>query len=173
MQDEDLMNNIRNFNQKYGEDLVIQFKDFDTGDIVFNVYLRINDKEIIYFEPMPPAENPKENVKVELDINKLLDIIEYEESGRIELESPPWDRQPRTTFVKGAIDGVRMYMMFMSLMNSLESAPSSAESDAKFFVRYFFEAVMGDGDKHEISEEEREKIAEELKKQEGFSEPKE
>ena len=94
---------------------------------------------------MPPPENPAEDVKVELDVEKLLDIVEYEEQGRVELESPPWDRQPRVGFVKGAIGGVRMFFMFRSLINSVVVTPESAEKDVLFFVRNFFEVVMGDG----------------------------
>ncbi len=145
-EDERFMESVREFNNKYGENLVIQFKDFETEEIVFNVHVRINEEELIYFEPMPAAENPAENVKVEIDVNKLLDIIEYQESGRIELESPPWDRQPRTTFVKGAVDGVKMYFMFNSLMDSTVFAPSDSENSAEIFVDTFFKVVMGDGE---------------------------
>ena len=108
---------------------------------------------------MPSSEVPAESVKVELDVNKLLDIIEYEESGRIELESPPWDRQPRVNFVKGAVDGVKMFFMFKSLMNSAVVTPNSAEDDAEFFVRSFFDVVMGD---EEQNQERKEEIDKEL-----------
>lgn len=104
----------------------------------------------MYFEPMLPSENPAENVKVELDVNKLLDIIEYGESGRVELESPPWDRKPRTTFTKNVVDGVRMFFMFNSLINSAVVTPKSAEDDVRFFVENFFKKVMGgDGNRKE------------------------
>ncbi len=148
-QDDEFMERIKSFNEDYGENLVIQFKDFDTNEIVFNVYMRINEEELIYFEPMPPSEIPAENVKAELDVNKLLDIIEYEESGRVELESPPWDKKPREgNFVKRATDGARIYFMFRGLMNSLIVTPESAKADALSFVRNFFEVVMR-GDKQE------------------------
>ncbi len=148
--DDEFMENIREFNEKYGENLIIQFKDFESNEIVFNIYIRINENDIMYFEPMLPSENPAENVKVELDVNKLLDIIEYGESGRVELESPPWDRKPRTTFTKNVVDGVRMFFMFNSLINSAVVTPKSAEDDVRFFVENFFKKVMGgDGNRKE------------------------
>ena len=149
MEEEDLMEIIRGFNQKYGENLVIQFKDFNTNEIVFNLYLRVNEKEIMYFEPMPYSEVLGEDVKIELDANKLFDIIEYGESGRIELESPPWDKRPRVGLVKNVVDGAKMYFMFRSLMGSSIATPSSAKEEALFFVRSFFDVVMGDGENRE------------------------
>ena len=156
-EDEEFMDRIRSFNEN-GENLVIQFKDFDTNEVVFNIYMRINEQELIYFEPMPPSEIPAEDVKVELDINKLLDIIEYSETGRVELESPPWDRQPRVGTIKNVIDSARMFFMFRSLMNSAVVTPQSAKEDSLFFVRNFFEVVMGDenrGSENRDNEEEK------------------
>ncbi|MEK6855335.1 MAG: hypothetical protein AABX73_03890 [Nanoarchaeota archaeon] len=146
--DEEFMRAVREFNEKYGENFVLQLKDFETNEVIFNVYMKINEDDLMYAEPMPPAENPAENVKAELDVEKLLEIVEFEESGRIELQSPPWDKKRETGFVKGAVDGARMYFMFRSLMSSIISTPEDAESYAKFFTREFFDRVMGDG-KHE------------------------
>ncbi|MBS3098903.1 hypothetical protein J4462_01690 [Candidatus Pacearchaeota archaeon] len=142
-EDEEFMDQIRDFNENFGEDFVLQIKDFETDEIIFNVHMKINEEELIYFEPMPSDENPAENVKIELDSEKLLDIIEFQESDRVELESPPWDKQPRTGAVKGVVDGVQMYFKFRSLMNSAKVTPKDAEDNAIFFTRAFFEKVMG------------------------------
>ncbi|MBI2107482.1 hypothetical protein HYT57_05850, partial [Candidatus Woesearchaeota archaeon] len=152
LEDNDFMEKIRDFNEEYGENLVIQLKDFETGEVVFNIYMRINEKEIMYFESMPPSEIPAEDVKIEFDANKLFDIIEYEESGRIELESPPWDKQPRVGTIKNIKDGVQMFYMFTRFMGSGQANPESAEDDAKFFVRNFFTVVMGDEENREDQE---------------------
>ncbi len=148
MEDDNFIERVKDFNEKYGENLVVQFKDFNTGEVVINIYMRINEEEVMYFEPMLPSEIPAEDVRIEFDVNKLLDIIEYEEKGRIELESPPWDKRPRTGFVKSVTDGARMFFMFTSLMNSAQANPESAEGDAKFFVRNFFEIVMEEDNKN-------------------------
>ncbi|MEK6945446.1 MAG: hypothetical protein AABW63_01500 [Nanoarchaeota archaeon] len=151
--DDKFMKEVRNLNEKYGENLVLQLKDFETGEIAFNVYMRINENDLIYFEPMPPEQNPAENVKVELDVNKLLDIIEFEESGRVELQSPPWDRRQETGLVKGVVDGAKMYFMFSSLMNSIKVTPEGAKNSGKFFAKQFFEKVMGGGEKKDEGRE--------------------
>lgn len=172
LENEKFIESVKVFNKDYGENLIIQFKDFDTNEIVFNVYIRINEEELIYFEPMLPSETPKEDVKVELDVNKLLDIVEYEESGRIELESPPWDQKPRVGFVKNAVDGVRMFFMFRSLINSAVVTPQSAENDILFFfVRNFFEVVMGGEEDHE--QEDIEELDKALEKFPEFQEQQE
>ena len=151
--DSEFIETIKEFNEEYGENLVIQFKDFETDEIAFNVYIRLNEEEIMYFEPMPPSENPAEDVRIEFDVDKLLDIIEYEESGRIELESPPWDRKPSVGFVKNVVNGVRMFFMFRDLMNSAVVHPDSAKNDVQSFVRNFFEIAMGGGGDHEDRED--------------------
>ena len=149
IKDDEFTEIIKNFNEKYGENLVVQFKDFNTNEIVFNIHMKINEENIIYFEPMLPSEIPAEDVRIEFDVNKLLNIIEYEERGRVELESPPWDKKPRVGFIKSISDGARMYFMFRGLMNSARTYPNSAEDDTKFLVRNFFEIVMGDENNNE------------------------
>ncbi|MEK6917684.1 MAG: hypothetical protein AABW51_01935 [Nanoarchaeota archaeon] len=177
-EDSKFVKEIRNFNEKYGENLILQLKDFETGEISFNVYMKINENDLIYFEPMPPEQNPGENIKVELDVNKLLDIIEYEESGRVELQSPPWDKKRETELVKGVVDGVKMYFMFNSLMNSIVVTPEDAKGSGKFFAKQFFEKVMGGGGEQDKgkegpggcqSEEECTKYCEDPKNQEECS----
>ena len=145
--EDDAIERIREFNNEFGENIVIQFKDTQTGEVAFNIYLKVNEKDIIYFEPMLPSELPASDyVKVEYDVEKLLDIIEYGENNRgAELNSPPWDPQPRKGIVKGAVDGVKMYFMFRTMLNSATVTPSSAESGAKDFTRLFFEIALGGG----------------------------
>ncbi len=165
IEEEDILEKIRSFNELYGESLVIQFKDYAKNEIVFNVYAKIDETNLIYFEPMPPSENPSQDVLVEFDIEKLLDIIEYSESGRLELESPPWDRKPRTTFIESAVDGVKMYFMFKDMLGSAVTTPESAEKHAAFFTRMFFETVMGGGEEDERIREEIED-SDEIKREE-------
>ncbi len=145
--DDGILDDIKKFNNEFGDDLVIQFKDFNTGEVVFNIYVRINEEEIMYFKPMLYSEVPAEDVKVELDIDKLLAIVEYEERDRVRLESPPWDKKSEFGLVEKVVDSVEMYFMFKDLLNSAVVSPPSAESDAKHFTRRFFEFAMGDGDK--------------------------
>ena len=159
---QEILEDIRDFNENFGDSLVVQFKDFSTGEVVFNLYMKINEDDVIYFEPMLPSELPEKDVVIELDVEKFMDIIEYEKSGTLELESPPWDKKPRVSFVKGVTDNVKMYLMFRSLMSSAVVSPEDAEPSAKFFTRIFFERVMGDGEHPPDEEKPGEEIDEDV-----------
>jgi len=139
-----ILEDIREFNDKYGEHVVVQFIDFETNEVAFNIYTRVNEEEIIYFEPMLPSDNPAEDVRIELDVEKMLDIVEFMESGHVELESPPWSPKRRIGTVEGFTDGVQIFFKFRSLMNSARVFPESAEPAGKFFMRDFFSIIMGD-----------------------------
>ena len=166
-EDEGFMEFIREFNGKYGENLAVQFKDFSTGDVMFNIYVRLNEKELVYFEPMLPEETPAADVSIALDAEKLLDIIEFGEKGHVEKQSPPWDQQPPVGFVENVVDGAQMYLKFRALMGSMQVTPEFAENDAKMFMREFFDLVMGD-DKGRGEPEGKEQGEEEFS--EGFGE---
>ena len=144
-----ILDEIRAFNQNFGENLVIQFKDYSTNEVVFNIYAKVNEENLLYFEPMLPSEAPADSVLVEYDVEKLLDIVEYGEIGRVELESPPWDPQPRTGFVDNVVDGVKMYFMFREMLSSAVTTPEDAEPFATQFTRLFFESVMGGDENRE------------------------
>ena len=147
--EEGILDEIKEFNEKFGESLIIQFKDYNKNEIVFNVFVKVNPEDLLSFEPMLYSETISEDVKIEFDVEKLLDIIEYGESDRVELQSPPWDKQQEVGFVNGAIDGVKMYFMFRELLNSGITSKESAEDHATFFTRIFFEVVMGDQDRQD------------------------
>ena len=151
-----IMEEIIGFNEDFGENLVIQFKDYNKNEIVFNVYVKVNQDDLLYFEPMPYSDVPAEDVKIEFDIEELLNIVEYGDKGRIELQSPPWDKRNEVGFVDGIVDGVRMYFMFRDMLNSATTTPESAEDQATYFTKLFFEVVMGDGDKERNQLEEQE-----------------
>jgi len=142
--DEGILEDIRDFNEDFGEHVVVQFVDFETGEVAFNIYTRVNENEILYFEPMFPEDNPSEDVRIELDVEKMLDIVEFMETGHVELESPPWSQKKRIGVVEGVTDGVQMFFKFRSLMNSARVFPESAEEAGDFYMRDFFSIIMGD-----------------------------
>ncbi|MEK6858447.1 MAG: hypothetical protein AABX53_00875 [Nanoarchaeota archaeon] len=142
--DDDIMSFVREFNAQYGDSLAVQFKNVETAEIMFNVYVRLNEEEIVYFEPMPLEEMSEVDVTITLDSEKLLDMIEYSESGRVELQSPPWDRKPDVGGITGVVSGAQMYLKMRALMGSIAVTPAAAEGDAKRFMKDFFDIVMGD-----------------------------
>jgi len=144
--DEGLMEEIREISEKYNGNLdaVIQFKDYETDEVVFNVYARINEKEIISIEPMLPEEVPAEDVRVEIDFEKIYDLIyTAEEMNGAQLESPPWDRKSRTGMIKGVTNKVKMYFKMRSVMKSMKFYPAESEDDMEFLVEFFIDSMGG------------------------------
>jgi len=188
-QDEKFMKNLKKITDKYGGkiDANINFVDFaggETGEekeLVFNIYTQVNEKDIVRMRPMLPEETQEEDVKIEIDFDKIYDMIqtmEKEMRGE-EIESPPWEGQ-RIRPVKKIDeikDGITMYFKIRSIINSAEITPKSAEKDVMdLFSTFFKMAVSGDkGDKRgPQSEEEMERMSEkgfENKNEEGSKFP--
>ncbi|MFH1425681.1 MAG: hypothetical protein ABIG28_03070 [archaeon] len=170
--DEGFMDWVEELNKKYGENLVVQFKDRE--EIVFNIYFKINSDELIYAEPMPPSEIPAQDILVEMDFEKLYDIIEVEEKDRVEFHSPPWDKQKEIGTIKEMTSGVKMWWRFKALVNSVEVTPSDSKKYVEPFLKNFMKGMMGgsggeEGVKDEGSEFEEEKSPEGWKSKETIT----
>ena len=156
------MEDLREVMEKYGGSFegAVQFLDYETGENVFNLYVEINEEELINTEPMLPEEMPELDARVELDFEKLYDIIYISEKEimGIEVESPPWDRKPRKLGdrIKGAVSGAKMWLKMRSLMNSAEYYPASSEKEMKMFLKDFFGGMMGGPDGPPGDEDEQE-----------------
>jgi hypothetical protein len=172
-QDKDFMDNIKSFKGKGYSNLALQFVDFDTKEVYYNLLIRINDKDLMYFEPMPVSQLPADYVGAQLDVNKLIEIIEFEEKGKVELQSPPWDQRPREEFVKGVVDNVRMYFKFNSFMNTLKVSESKVNSESKFFVQKFFDLLMKGDNQDKGMEDTKENSGGEDKNKAGDKQKKE
>ncbi len=142
------MRKIVKISEKYNGnvDAAVQFKD-EAGEIVFNLYVQINEQDIIEMEPMLPSENPELDITIEIPFSELYEMIYFSEKEMMgaEIESPPWDRRSRFS-VKRIINGVRMSAKMRRLVNSAQISPSSAESDAKSLFKTFIK-MMGKGDR--------------------------
>lgn len=146
--DSKMMSNIQKLSEKYGGsfDVVLQFKDYEKEEIIFNVYVKIDQEDLIQITPMLPEDNPAEDVKVVFDYDKLYNLIHTSEKEMrgAELESPPWDRKPR---LMSMVSKVSTFMALgnqvRALKSSAEYSPKSAEKDAKRFVDDFFMGMMG------------------------------
>jgi hypothetical protein len=151
-QDEEFMDKLRDVTEAYGGnvDVVVQFKDYTTEEVVFNLYVQINEEDIMKMEPMLPSENPGEDIRIEVDFDLIYELIydmESEMRGE-EIESPPWDRrglQP-VQKLKEFTNGIKMYFKIRSIMNSAKIYPADAEGDAKDLFKIFF-GMMMEGDR--------------------------
>lgn len=166
-QNSGFMNKIKDISEKYNGNLnaVIQFKDYATAEIVFNLYIQINEEDIILIKPMLPDEVPEQDVLIELDFEKLYDMIytqEKEMQGE-QIESPPWDKQKGKGGIKQIKNGIKMYFKVRDMANSAKISPEESEKDVKNLFKLFLKMMMkGErgGTEEEISEEESEKIEE-------------
>lgn len=153
-QDESFMEDLKDILNEYNGNInaVVQFKDKNTNEIVFNLFVTINEDEIIQMKPMLPEEVPEYDVKVELDFEPIYEMIMVEERdlSSTRIESPPWDKKAQPIQkIKEVTNGVKMYFKMRSLMNSAVVTPESAEGDAKDLFKLFFEIM----DKHKDDRE--------------------
>jgi hypothetical protein len=157
-ENEDLMELIGEVVEEYAGNADIVLQIVDGEEVVFNLYVQINEEDIVNFKPMSPEEVPAEDVKIVLEWERIYDLISYEEENMrgAELESPPWDKRSRQGMVKGITDGIKMYFKVRGLVNSAVVTPASAEGDVKDFVMTFIRmmAMNGGDDKRDDDRDE-------------------
>jgi hypothetical protein len=153
--DEQLMDWIREMSSEYGGsyDVVVQFEDPQTEELILNLYVQIDEENILTVTPMPYAEVPQEDARVVLDFNKLYDLIETgEKNNGDKLVSPPWNKKPETGVFRGMKDGVQMFLKFNSFLNSAEYYPKSSEREMKMVMNRFLRQMLKGGDNSEGGE---------------------
>ncbi len=157
-QDKKFMAQIIKVSEKYGGEInaVVQFKDLEKDEIVFNLYARVNPEVIMELEPMPYSEVPSEDFRIEIDFDKVYDMIltTEKEMQAERLESPPWDQKKVKPVqkVKEIKDGVQIYFKMRSIINSANVYPENAESDAKDLFKLFFKMMQQGDDRRGPSE---------------------
>jgi hypothetical protein len=154
-QDEKFMKVIRKIAEKYGGNLdtVVQFKDLTSNEVVFNIYAQVNENDIIKVVPMLPEEVPETDVTIEVDFEKIYELIysqEKEMRGE-QTESPPWDKKEKSAGgMKNMVNGVKMYFKLKDIMNSATFTPTESEKDMKKLFKEVFSMMMkGDGSNEE------------------------
>ena len=144
-QDKKFMNQIKTVTEKYNGNLNAVLKLVDNEKVVFNVYVQVNENDILKIKPMLPEEVPKEDVRIDIEFQKIYDMIHMQEkemSGE-RTESPPWDRkiQPIQK-IKEFTQGVKMYFKVRNIMNSAKISPETSEKDARALMKSFFSMMM-------------------------------
>ncbi len=144
-QDGKFMKQIKTITDKYGGNLDVAVRFVDNGNVVFNLYAQVNEKDIMKIKPMLPEEVPEEDVKIEIEFQKLYDIIymkEREMRGE-RTESPPWDKKAQPVQkIKEVVKGVQMYFKARDMLNSAKVYPETSEKDARTLMKSFF-SMMG------------------------------
>ncbi len=156
-QNSGFMDKIKTISEKYNGNLniAVQFKDFATEEIVFNLYVQVNENDILKIEPMLPEEAPATDATIEIDFERIYEMIYASEKDMrgARLESPPWDRKMQPIAkVKEMVNGVKMYFKLKGLMNSAKISPEDSASDIKFLLKTFM-SMKKSGDREGQSED--------------------
>ncbi len=144
-QDKKFMNQIKQITEKYNGNLDVVIRFIDNEQVVFNLYAQINENDIMKVKPMLPEEVPREDVRIDIEFQKLYDIIymqEKEMSGQ-RIESPPWDKkiQPIQK-IKDMVNGVEIYFKARDMLNSAKISPETSEKEARDLMKSFFSMMM-------------------------------
>ena len=162
---------VKKVSDKYNGELNVNavIKDFESGEIVFNLYVQVNENEIMNIKPMLPESAAGEDARIEIDFKKVYELIAIQEREMkgVQIESPPWDKKKTGVIgkVKEVTNGVKMYFKVRDIINSAKVVPEDAEDDVKSLAKKLI-ALMGEGGKEkqgeEMTKEEREMIKEKM-----------
>ncbi len=158
-QDEKFMKKIKEISEKYEGNFegVVQFKDYESNEIIFNLYIQVNENDIFTMEPMLPEEIKEKDATIEIDFAPIYDMIyETEKDMRgAKIESPPWDNkglQP-VEKIKEIKNGIEMYFKVRKIMNSAKVYPEEAQEDVDLLFKTFFKMMMQEGDNKDGNQE--------------------
>ncbi|MFZ5955653.1 MAG: hypothetical protein ACOYT4_04455 [Nanoarchaeota archaeon] len=161
-QNKAFMKKIKQISDKYNGnvDVTVQFKDFEKDEVIFNLYVQINENDILKMEPMLPEEIPEQDINIEIDFDKIYSLID-ENQRKMEgerIESPPWDKKAQPSQkIKEVVNGVEMYFKVNNIINSARITPKSEEADARKLIKEFFSMMNKEGKNNNPEENNEEK----------------
>jgi len=146
-QDKSFMKIIKEISEKYGGnfDGVVQIKDFEKDEIVFNMKVEVNENDILKMEPMPYSEVTEEDARIEIDFEDVFDLIYMSEKEMREerIESPPWDKKETPIQkIKEMTNGVKSFFKIRGMINSAKIVPEEARGDVKKLLNAFMKMMM-------------------------------
>ncbi|MFH1918025.1 MAG: hypothetical protein ABIJ14_02920 [Nanoarchaeota archaeon] len=173
-QDKSFMKKLKSSADKYGGniDAVVQFKDFETNEVVFNLYAQINEEDILMVTPMLPENVPAQDVKIEMDFEFLYNLIytsEKDMSGE-RIESPPWAERKIKPIekIKEVTNGIQVFLKVRKMINSATITPKEAKKDVdklfKDFLWMMMKGGMDDGKGPDEGAGEKDKKVEEIER---------
>ncbi|MBT4376487.1 hypothetical protein HOD29_03870 [archaeon] len=172
-QDGTFMEKLGDIVSKYNGNMkaTVEFKDYDTEEIVFNLYTQVNEEDIMTMEPMLPSEVPEKDVTITLDFDELYDLIYTSEKEMMgeRVEYPHWSKdRPGPGKFREFRDGLKMANKVRKMVNNAEISPEAAEKDVKKLLKLFFQTMMRNGGGDEKGDREGEDKGEGPEGEEGF-----
>jgi len=168
--DAKFMKKISKISEKYGGsyDGVVQIKDYATGEIVFNLLVKVNEEDIMIAKPMLPEQVPEKDVSITLDFDKVYELVSTgEDMKKEEIQAPPWDKQKINPGkqIKNAVNGIKMYFKVRDLINSAEYEPKESKKEVKSLINSFMLMMMKEGEGGGESGQDTEQLTDEEKAQ--------
>src|SRR3989344_1082755 len=127
-------------------DASVQLFDTSTQTVIFNLYVQVNENDIMKLQPMPPEDQPEQDVVIRIDFDRayaLMDFVKREMEGG-QLESPPWDKKPRrvTDTAKEMYNGIKIWLRVQGIINDLTVTPERDEQQMKSFMKSVIWEIM-------------------------------
>ncbi|MCR4327012.1 MAG: hypothetical protein NUV46_00325 [Nanoarchaeota archaeon] len=149
-EDKAFMKIVKKISSKYGGnfDGVVQIKDFENGEVIFNIKVQVNEEDVIKMEPMPYSEVSEEDARLEIDFEKVYDLIytSEKEMEEVRIESPPWDKKSTPgQKIKEITNGIKMFFKIRSIVNSAVIIPEDARNDVNDLFNAFMKLMMRGG----------------------------
>jgi hypothetical protein len=174
-QNDRFMKKLKAITDKYGGsfDVNVQLKDSSTNDTVFNLYVQLNEEDILKFKPMLPEEVPSKDANVEIDFDRVYNLIytEQKEMAGQRTEMPPWDKKtsPIQTFNE-IKNGIKMFFEIRGLINSAKITPAESEKDIRKIINSFISMMLSSENKGDQSQDPEKKNEQEKKQGQENSE---
>ena len=94
-------------------------------------------------KPILPEQVPEEDIKIEIDFEKIYSLISMQEKEMRgeEIESPPWDKKQRRGF-REIKNNAQMYFKILNIVNSAKVYPEEAKEDVKSLFNLFIKMSM-------------------------------
>ncbi len=164
-QDKKFMKKVKKAAEKYGGnfEVVVQLKDYETEEIVFNIFAQVNEEDILEFKPIPPEEVSNYDAKVTIDFENIYELIHISETDMkgAQIESPPWVERKKKTgeTIKDITNGFKMFFKVRKIISSAEYEPKNTKKDVQSIFLSFIIMMgknddRGPPDEGELSEEE-------------------
>jgi len=148
-EDKSFMNRLRKITDKYGGNINASVQLKDGEDLVFNLYARINEQEIMRMKPMPPELMPSKEITIILDFNKIYSLVEEQEreSRSDRIESPPWDKKRSENKIRDIKEAITIFFKIQAIITDAEIIPKTARTDVNSLIKAFlWKMISGSND---------------------------
>lgn len=149
-QDAGFMKKLRTLlNNQESKAISLQLKDTANNQLIFNLYVQLNEQDIIKIQPLPLEKMPLQDTTVELDFDRVYSLIKTiqkeEEQNRV--EKPYWDQTSKQPILDQIKNGIKIWFKIEGIINSAKVAPAGDKAKLKgLLTSAFFTSVSNSKD---------------------------